>query len=301
MKNNINRSEKSIKREKMKNSAIKKTMLAVCFIAITCACYAQDIIVTKDSRRYNALVTEVNPDNVRFRLYDNQDGPVYSLPKSDIVTIIYRNGYVETFQTTAQPAQAAAQAPRATTQTQSSAPGTTTASTYSQDARWGIRGGINGASEITGKGETGTRLGIHVGAIMEKAISRGTDIQLGFLYSMQGATTEIGSTTYTDMLDYINIPLIFKFYVNKNRRFSIDAGPQVGYMISAKLSYGSSTKNVYNNKNLQKIDASIGLGISYKFNNNLDLIIRGTGGLTKIFENLEHKNSVVQIGVGYRF
>jgi len=87
-------------------------MLAVCFIAITCACYAQDIIVTKDSRRYNALVTEVNVDNVRFKMYENQDGPVYTLPKSDIVTIIYRNGNVETFQTSAQTAvPAAAQTP----------------------------------------------------------------------------------------------------------------------------------------------------------------------------------------------
>ena len=284
----------------MKNSAIRKTMLAVCLIALTCACYAQDIIVTKDSRRYNALVTEVNVDNVRFRLYDNQDGPVYSLPKSDIVTIIYRNGYVETFQTTSQSVSAATQAPRATTQTQSSAP-RTAASTYSQDARWGIRGGINGASERAGEGETGMRLGIHVGAIMEKAISRGADIQLEFLYSMQGATTEVGSTTYTDMMDYINIPLIFKIYINKNRRFSIDAGPQVGYLISAKLSNGSSTKNLYDYDGLQKIDASVCLGISYKINNNLDLIIRGTSGITKMYENLEHKNSVVQIGVGYRF
>jgi len=52
---------------------------------------------------------------------------------------------------------------------------------------------------------------------------------------------------------------------------------------------------------LQKIDASVCLGISYKINNNLDLIIRGTSGITKMYENLEHKNSVVQIGVGYRF
>ena len=87
----------------MKKSAIKKTLLsAVCFIALAYTCYAQDIIVTKDSRRYNALVTEVNVDNVRFRLYENQDGPVYTLLKSDILTIIYRNGYVETFQTPAQ-------------------------------------------------------------------------------------------------------------------------------------------------------------------------------------------------------
>ena len=58
---------------------------------------AQDIIVTKDSRRIEAKVTEVNIDNVKYKVFAHQDGPTYTLLKSDIVTILYQNGNVETF------------------------------------------------------------------------------------------------------------------------------------------------------------------------------------------------------------
>ena len=58
---------------------------------------AQDIIVTKDSRRIEAKVTEVNIDDVKYKVFTHQDGPTYTLLKSDIVSILYQNGNVETF------------------------------------------------------------------------------------------------------------------------------------------------------------------------------------------------------------
>ena len=76
----------------------RQIVLSVCFIVFTCACFAQDIIVTRDSKRIEAKVTEINVDVVRYKQFDNQDGPVYSLPKNDILTIVYQNGQVETFE-----------------------------------------------------------------------------------------------------------------------------------------------------------------------------------------------------------
>ena len=94
----------------MKNSAIIKTegqkpfcvakrslLSAVCFIVLTCACIAQDIIVTRDSKKIEAKVTEVNVDHIKYKVFDHQDGPVYSLLKRDILTILYQSGRVETF------------------------------------------------------------------------------------------------------------------------------------------------------------------------------------------------------------
>jgi len=72
-------------------------LLAVCVITFGYASYAQDIIVTKDSRRIEVKVMEVNVDNVRYRLFNHQDGPIYTLLKNDIVTILYQNGRVEMF------------------------------------------------------------------------------------------------------------------------------------------------------------------------------------------------------------
>ena len=75
----------------------KKGILSACFIALACACFAQDVIVTKDSKRINAKVTEVNVDNIKYKQFENQNGPVYTLLKSDILTILYQNGQVESF------------------------------------------------------------------------------------------------------------------------------------------------------------------------------------------------------------
>jgi len=92
---NIKRKESSKLLREMKTGLL----LAVCYIALTGVCFAQDIIVTKDSKKIEANVTEVNVDNVRYKNFHNPDGPVYTLSKSDIVTIIYQNGQVETFET----------------------------------------------------------------------------------------------------------------------------------------------------------------------------------------------------------
>ena len=69
----------------------------VCFILLTCVSFAQDVIVTKDAKIINAKVTEVNLDNIRYKNFDNQDGPVYTLLKNDIASIVYQNGQVESF------------------------------------------------------------------------------------------------------------------------------------------------------------------------------------------------------------
>ena len=74
-----------------------RLLSTVCFIVLTSASFAQDVIVTKDSKKINAKVTEVNINNIKYIDFDNQDGAVFTLLKSDIVSIVYQNGQVETF------------------------------------------------------------------------------------------------------------------------------------------------------------------------------------------------------------
>ena len=178
------------------------------------------------------------------------------------------------------------------------------ASVFAQEnknVKWGVKGGLNLAQETVSDGETGARGGIHLGGFMETPLSKGIDFQLALLYSMQGGSYKMKSTTYTDKLDYITVPLILKIYINQKRRFTIDVGPQAGFMVSAKVSDGKSSINLYDEPELNKFEAAINIGISYKIKDNFDLVFRGTGGLTTIADNVEHKNSVLQIGIGYRF
>ncbi len=54
--------------------------------------FAQDIIVTKDSKKITGKILEVNTDNIKYKNWKNSEGPVYTLLKKDIVSILYENG-----------------------------------------------------------------------------------------------------------------------------------------------------------------------------------------------------------------
>ena len=82
----------------MKKSFLKKFILS--FLIIFCwECHitAQDIIVTKQSRKIEAKITDVEPDCIKYKKYNYQEGPTYTIKKSEIASIIYQNGDVETF------------------------------------------------------------------------------------------------------------------------------------------------------------------------------------------------------------
>jgi hypothetical protein len=59
-----------------------------------------DIIKTTDSRTIQALVVEIDLQTVKYRLASNPDGPIHTMRKTDIMTITYKNGDVEVYNTT---------------------------------------------------------------------------------------------------------------------------------------------------------------------------------------------------------
>lgn len=85
---------------------IRVLVVIGCLISFTCASFAQDVIVTKDARKISAKVTEVNVNDIKYKNFDNMDGPTYTLLKSDIASILYQNGQVETFETQSTQTQA---------------------------------------------------------------------------------------------------------------------------------------------------------------------------------------------------
>ena len=58
---------------------------------------AQDVIITKDGKKINSTVIEVNENDIRYKLFENLTGPTYFLKKSEIASIMYENGYVDVF------------------------------------------------------------------------------------------------------------------------------------------------------------------------------------------------------------
>ena len=58
---------------------------------------AQDVIVTKTGEEIKGKVLDIGLTEVKYKKYDNQNGPTYTLKKSDIFMIKYENGDKDVF------------------------------------------------------------------------------------------------------------------------------------------------------------------------------------------------------------
>jgi F0F1-type ATP synthase membrane subunit c/vacuolar-type H+-ATPase subunit K len=70
------------------------------FVAVTLIAthaVSQDIITKKNGEDVLAKITEMTKSEVRYKLYDTQDGRIFTLMKSDILMIRYENGTKEIF------------------------------------------------------------------------------------------------------------------------------------------------------------------------------------------------------------
>jgi hypothetical protein len=75
----------------------KNIALMLCITLFCGLGYAQDIIITKNARKIEVKVLEINNSDVKYKNFDNQDGPIYTILKSAISSILYANGTVEIF------------------------------------------------------------------------------------------------------------------------------------------------------------------------------------------------------------
>ena len=70
-------------------------LLAIMFNATLS--FSQDIITTKTGEDILAKILEITKTEIKYKKSDNQDGPLYTMLKSDILMIRYENGSKEIF------------------------------------------------------------------------------------------------------------------------------------------------------------------------------------------------------------
>lgn len=79
-----------------------KHILAVLLLFVATMLSAQtqnhDLIITNSSERIDAVIIEVTSTEIKYKQADFQTGPTFVLAKSEIASIIYSNGQVQTFQ-----------------------------------------------------------------------------------------------------------------------------------------------------------------------------------------------------------
>jgi hypothetical protein len=145
------------------------------------------------------------------------------------------------------------------------------------------------------------------------------------MYSSQGSkisyseSESFGGDTYSyseevkAKLNYINIPLMAKFYMAEG--LSIEAGPQIGFLVSAKGEYeysetfngvtesGSEEADL---EDISNVDFGVNFGLGYKLDSGLNFGARYNLGLSNVndYEGSDAdkvNNRVIQVSVGFMF
>ena len=176
-------------------------------------------------------------------------------------------------------------------------------SVNAQDINFGAKAGVNFAT-ITGDDveSFSSRTAFHVGFVAEIVISETFSFQPELLYSAQGADWDEGDGFEgTTKVDYLNVPLMAKFYVGEG--FSLEAGPQVGFLLSAKdVEEGEEDFDLKDY--VKGIDFGVNVGVGYKMEGGLNFGARYNLGLSDANDtevDSKIKNSVIQAYVGFFF
>ncbi len=131
------------------------------------------------------------------------------------------------------------------------------------------------------------------GLVSEIKFSEKFSFQPELMYSVQGFDTEDDLVS----LNYLNLPLIGKYYVIKG--FSLEAGPQIGYLLSAQQ------EDTDIEDNFNRFDFGINFGLGYKLENGLNFGARYNLGLANINDmdgrDDVNRNGVFQVYVGFFF
>ena len=172
----------------------------------------------------------------------------------------------------------------------------------------GIKGGLNFSKfdPSAGMSNVDNRTGYHGGAFaLIKVASFG--IQPEVLFSKQGSKYVVNTTSYEANFDYINVPVMLKFYLPLG--LNLQAGPQFGFLSTSELKATAQNTTVQNSKNLfnRKNDTSVALGAGWDLPFGLTIDARYNIGLSDIKYSdqnssaaVNFKNKVLQISLGYK-
>jgi len=85
------------KKLKSATATILKIVIEFLFIAWNLNVIAQDTINFRNGNKVVAVVKEISDESIKYKNYENLDGPDYVSDKNDIAFITYKNGMKEVF------------------------------------------------------------------------------------------------------------------------------------------------------------------------------------------------------------
>ena len=163
---------------------------------------------------------------------------------------------------------------------------------------FGAKAGLNlatfsgsDASSISGKS---IQASANFGGLVQIPVAGRFSVNPEVVFSMQGCKFDGGS----DKLNYINIPVLAHFATNSG--FFVEAGPQVGFLVSAKEKDASGSTDI--KSFLQSTDFAVALGAGFKGHSGFGANARVNLGMSSIDKGTPKSkinNTVIQLGVFY--
>lgn len=163
---------------------------------------------------------------------------------------------------------------------------------------WGVKAGLN-IADFNGKDVKGSKMkaAYHAGVVTEFGIADWFAISPELMFSAQGFSMKDDGETLKLNANYINLPIMAKFYVLD--KLSIDFGPQLGYAVSIKSKLDGEKAKI-DSDDYKGFDVALGAGVTYNFC-SMFASARYNYGLTNVIKEAKNRNGVIQVSLGYKF
>jgi hypothetical protein len=167
----------------------------------------------------------------------------------------------------------------------------------------------------------------HGGIMADRLLSEKVNLSMGLMFSSKGAeysggqydpNSQFYTGSYTKRLSYLDIPILVSY--NLSEKWSVGFGPQVSFLMSAKVKNDGTAQKVYGlpetedvKDNYSTLDIGLNVGGAYKINDKFALQLFYQYGLSKIGrdqtdtstggteETYDIKNRVLRLSFVYTF
>ena len=263
-------------------SADKKSEI---FIESGIQVHAHDVITLRNGNEIKAKVTEITPSEIKYKRFDNLDGPTVVILKADVFAINYANGTREVIN-----------ALNSTSATQ-------TARNFSSDDYYssratgalGIKAGVNFANLSyiyfdwlkSWEGNVNMKAGFQVGLIGELVFrNQKLALQGGILYTQLGTNLEYSqrlnvkeTAKITFHTIHFPVHIQYRHHINYNTTLLLQGGVYTDFCKSVNVEYEiTSNGNKVNgdsasffNSDNDMTDSGIGFGAAFLFNDRFQI------------------------------